>query len=199
MLGPDDDPRAGVMSHSSSSSSSPSISTPVPESVGDRDQEIIVGETKKEKGVKRTLEDEVETKEARRKHKRLKKERKAARATKRAEKALAGEKAKEKKDRRDRKAQKHRDEETRSEENAISPFPKEVCKHARTSVARSGGDGLGPEGCVLKRLEKEPPSTNNGQLQDTSSHRLPRSVAATGAPADVVLTTKKKKKRKDTP
>lgn len=143
--------------------------------------------------MKRTLE----TKEERRKRKRLKRERKAARAAKRAEKALAGQTAKEKKDRLDRKAQKHRDEETRSED-ALSPFPKEVCKQARKSVARSPGDGLEPERCMLKRLGEEPASTNNGQPEDTSSHRLPRSVVATDAP-NVVLTTKKKKKRKDTP
>ena len=186
VLGPDDDPRVDTTSPSvPSSSESLSVSTPVPDHVGDQDG--IIGETKKRK--KRKSEDRADTKEER-------KERKAAKAAKRAEKTLAREKAKEKKDRQgdaDRKARKHWDKETQSGENEISSYPKKPRKQARKSVV---GDDLEPAKCIRKRLEDELGPTNNGQ-QDTS-HR-PAGNVSTDA-FDVVPTTKKKKrKRKDTP
>ncbi|KAF8555703.1 hypothetical protein OG21DRAFT_1496065 [Imleria badia] len=186
VLGPDD-PSAGSPLHLArssceSESESMSMSTPVPEHVGDRQD--AAGETKK--GKKRKSEDRAETREERRVRKRLKKERKAARAAKRAE---TGDRAKEKKDQPDRKARKHGDEETRSEENA---YLKNARKRARKSMAGSAGEDLEQAKCTRKTEELA--STNNGQ-QDTCSHRPPRNVDAT----DVVVTTKKKRKRKDTP
>lgn len=170
VLGPDDSPSP---SHSVPSSSA--TSTPVPEHVED-----TVGETKRSK--KRKSEDRTETKEERRERKRVKKERKAARAAKRAEKALTGDQVKEKKH---RKARKRRDE-TLSEANGTSI---KVRKRNRKSVTGSAREDLEQVKSTRKTLEEQFASTNNGQ-QDT-----PRNMDTT----DVVVTTKKKGKRKDTP
>ncbi|KAH0832045.1 ATP synthase regulation protein NCA2-domain-containing protein [Lanmaoa asiatica] len=189
VLGPDDDPRVNSTSDlTASSSESSSISTPVPEHVGDQDN--IVGEMKKNEKCK------AETKEERREHKRFKKERKAA---KKAEKALAREKVKEKKDRPDdvdQKARKQRSKEAWSEENEVSPYPKKAHKQARKSVTGSEEDGPEPAKCTQEKLEEELAPTSNGQQH--TSHRPPSNVDATDA-FNVILTTKKKRKRKDTP
>ena len=176
VLGPDD-AASQVAPLSCSSESSESIVTPVPEHVVDT----------KKRNRKSEETGKAETEE-RRERKRLKKERKVARAAKKAAKALAG-----RKDRLDRKARKHRDEETQSEENGLSQYPKKARKRAQKSVAESAEDDLEPPNCTRKRLEEEP-----GQ-QDTSWHRLPSNVDVTDALNVVLTTKKKKKKRKDHP
>lgn len=192
VLGPSDDPRADTTSpFVPSSSESSSVSTPAPEHVGDRHD--VIGEPKKSKN--RKSEDKVETKEERRERKRLKSERKAARAAKKVEKALAREKAKGKRDV-DLKARKQRDREIWSEENEAFPYPKKGREQPRKSVAGSERDNLEPAKCIRKNLGEELALPDNGQ-QDTSYRPLSK-VDATDA-FNVVITTKKKRKRRDTP
>ncbi|KAG9315794.1 hypothetical protein JVU11DRAFT_3443 [Chiua virens] len=145
VLGPNDDPHAGVntASHSASTSvDSSSVSTPIHDRGGAQDGVTITRETKKSKSKKRKPEDREETKEGRKERKRLKKERKAARAAKKTEKSDKVEKKKERSGDIEQKARRQRGE-VPSEENETCSQSKMARKRARKSTAcvkgRTGG------------------------------------------------------------